>query len=64
MRIAYICDRKRCERCSSECLHTFDYEHALHKDYIPDIEKLFEQISEHAFGGEVLIYEKNSSDGG
>lgn len=28
-RIAYICDRKRCERCSPECHHTTDIHHAV-----------------------------------
>ena len=33
LKLAYICDRtKKCsERCSSECLHTFDISHAAHK---------------------------------
>lgn len=28
-RIAYVCDRKRCERCSPECHHTTDIHHAV-----------------------------------
>lgn len=28
-RIAYICDRQKCPRCSSECHHTTDIHHAL-----------------------------------
>lgn len=33
--VFYICDRKKCERCSSECLHTSDYKHAANKTVIP-----------------------------
>lgn len=58
MNVAYICDRKKCERCSPECLHTHDYNHALHKNYIPNIEELFEQFPEHALGGEITVCEK------
>ena len=31
----YFCDRKKCERCNSLCLHTSDPEHALSKDEWP-----------------------------
>lgn len=60
MRVAYICDRKKCERCSSECLHTLDYEHALHKNYIPDLKELFEVFSEDTLNRNVVIFEKEN----
>lgn len=27
-KIAYICDRQKCPRCSPECMHTTDIRHA------------------------------------
>lgn len=32
LKVAYVCDRKACEKCSDECSHTHDLEHALHKN--------------------------------
>ena len=29
MAIFYLCDRKACENCSSECKHTTDIRHAI-----------------------------------
>lgn len=29
MAILYLCDRKACENCSSECKHTTDIRHAI-----------------------------------
>ena len=58
MNVAYICDRKKCERCSPECLYTHDYEHAAHKNYIPNIDELFEQFPERALCGDLSIWEK------
>lgn len=35
LKLAYICDRTKCgERCSSECLHTFDISHSENKEDI------------------------------
>lgn len=28
-RVAYLCDREACERCSAECRHTEDISHAV-----------------------------------
>lgn len=28
MKVAYICDRKKCDYCSDECKGTFDIDHA------------------------------------
>lgn len=33
--VFYICDRKKCKRCSDECLYTSSYEHAASKTIIP-----------------------------
>ena len=38
-RIFYVCNRKRCERCSDECHHTADIAYALydtHDDLVPE----------------------------
>ena len=37
-RIAFICDRKKCKNCYSECLHTTDINHAANfeKTLAPD----------------------------
>ena len=29
--VLYICDRKACENCHEECMHTSDIEHAIHR---------------------------------
>ena len=29
--VLYICDRKACENCYEECMHTSDIEHAIHR---------------------------------
>lgn len=40
--VFYICDRKKCKRCSGECLHTSDYKHAKYKEIISkDLSKTF-----------------------
>ena len=42
--VLYICDRKKCgDKCSEECKHTTDYNHAVNKWRIPDISKMFNQ---------------------
>lgn len=39
--IFYFCDRKKCECCFENCLHTSDPEHALDKDYWPYMRDMF-----------------------
>lgn len=36
MKIAYICDRKRCEYCDEICNHTTDIEHAVNFRKVED----------------------------
>lgn len=49
-RILYICDRKKCEVCHSECTHTLDPKHAAN----------FEQQN---IGNALLITEKKPAGG-
>lgn len=49
MKIAYICGRKKCERCSDSCHHTLDINHA----------KNFEKLCDDA--GNVLAYEERDA---
>lgn len=37
-RVAYVCDRKMCEECASDCNHTFDIRHAKNFECIADNE--------------------------
>lgn len=35
-KIAYICDRKKCENCHDYCYHTTDIEHAVNFQNMSD----------------------------
>lgn len=56
-KIFYFCDRKKCERCNSLCLHTSDPKHALSKDQWPygmDVCGDFIQVANAAYDYEVV----------
>lgn len=70
IKVAYICNRKRCgERCSSECLHTFDAEYAAFPKHLTletkayPINDIFEIGSYDKNTNELLLIEKEDHYG-
>ncbi len=55
-RIAFICDRKKCKNCYSECFHTTDIKHAANfeKTLAPDT--WFEKVSRQERGEKKMEY--------
>lgn len=56
MKVAYICDGNVCggDICSTECNHTFDVEHALHKDSLDSCK--FQAVLDE--GGNIIAFEE------
>ena len=58
MKIAYICDRKKCKNCSDICNHTTDINHAVNfKEEAADVWMELEEA-----GDESTIEEKPELD--
>lgn len=73
-KIAYICDRQKCPRCSSECHHTTDIHHALNftkqegtddcwmeNDWIPCSKEMpdeYEEVLTYTNRGAIKIMER------
>lgn len=50
----FICDRKACKSCYSECKHTMNIEHAVNRHNLNG--KIFEYIE--GYDGRICLFEK------